>query len=544
MILGYEDPVQMPTMDIYSTDLMKAYIGAVKDQYDTAVQDYKDYMKLYQDFYSPIAKDNERWQELTTGGMLNLINGLQSQGIDPHRSREGRAAIQNFINSAPIAELSRLRASAENAKEFLKSKDKLMAEGRWNPMVDAAIGGGSLDNWDTSSNGVWGRTSAIENKSLEELTNKFYSNLQKDMYLGPDTSRGKYAKYFDLMGSSENELSIADAAALSELMNTPYYNLYRQMYGGQVDSEGNPIDDNVSLMRAIRLANEKHWAQPKSVKNDIAWDLYKEARADARAERAAQTKQQNSKNGTEYSIYRSISNSSNDNIINNFSASGGLIHETKDGVMFLQPDKNGKHVINNETYKEVSYKKLQGRLILDNKSTNQTWYKPLSTRVTGVPYEIATGNKIDEDGGIKLTKSMLGNIHTIHSLSLNVAGMDTPLDKNKSYYDDEWLKNALNDAFDKEEDIYIAPTYEAFDYMTKNENINTMLVCTIKVPLDKDKSKKITCGIQIGERNKYYQPTPKWAPYMMEFDRLEGTKVVGKTDSVDINNQQRYDNEE
>ena len=128
MILGYEEPVQMPTMDIYSTDLMKMYIAGVKEQYDTAKKDYQDFLKQYQDFYSVVPGANEEYYNLTIGGAQELLRQLAAQGIDPYRSSEGRGAIQNFINNVPRGRVNQLRKEAEAADSYLKSVEKLKAE--------------------------------------------------------------------------------------------------------------------------------------------------------------------------------------------------------------------------------------------------------------------------------------------------------------------------------------------------------------------------------------------------------------------------------
>lgn len=282
MILGYEDPVQMPTMDIYSTDLMKTYIAGVKDLYDKGQEEYKDFMKAYQDFYSPIPGANEEYYNATIGGAQKLIQQLQDQGIDPFKSREGRAAIRNYIYGVPVGRLNEMKNEAEAAQEYIKSRDKLISEGKFDPLTDAILGGGSLENWDRSK-GPWTRRYAIENKSLGDLTSTFYDKLQKDERLGPDTSRGKDAGFYDLWGVSENTLQTADAAALEALKQTPYYPLFRQKASGYIDSEGNPIDPDQVLLQQIRHTNEKYWAQPESKRNEMAVDRWKEAQSNARA---------------------------------------------------------------------------------------------------------------------------------------------------------------------------------------------------------------------------------------------------------------------
>ena len=72
--MGYETPVEMPSMGVYNTDLMKMYIAGVKDQYEKGQEEMKDFMKLYQDFYSPIAGDTQTYNDLTLGGARDMIN--------------------------------------------------------------------------------------------------------------------------------------------------------------------------------------------------------------------------------------------------------------------------------------------------------------------------------------------------------------------------------------------------------------------------------------------------------------------------------------
>lgn len=127
---------------------------------------------------------------------------LAERGVDPFKSAEGRAAISNFINSVPVGRINALRQEAQIADEYLKSRDKLRAEGKFDPLTDAIVGGGNFNTWDRSKQGPWNRRYAIEDKSLGDLTSDFYSKLQKDEYIGPDKSRGADSKYYDLYGVS------------------------------------------------------------------------------------------------------------------------------------------------------------------------------------------------------------------------------------------------------------------------------------------------------------------------------------------------------
>lgn len=272
MILGYEEPVQMPTMDIYSTDLMKMYIEGVKDQYDKAEQEYDDFLKAYRDFYSLAPGANQEYYNLTLGAAGKLFNDLQKNGIDPYRSKEGQLAIHNFINRLPYGKIAQLKEEADAAKEYLKSVDELKSEGKFDPAFDAAIGGGNFWNWDRDKYGPWTRRNAIEYKTIGDMTSSFYDKLDKDEDLGPDEAMGKDAPFYHLYGVREGSLQIADEAALEHLKQTPYYNYYRQLASGYKDNEGRPIDPDVVLKQLSRAENSKYWQQPETKKYEKAFN--------------------------------------------------------------------------------------------------------------------------------------------------------------------------------------------------------------------------------------------------------------------------------
>jgi len=57
---------------------------------------------------------------------------LQENGIDPLRSAEGRAIIQNVINSVDKAGINQRRANAAIGEEYLKARGQLAAKGLYN----------------------------------------------------------------------------------------------------------------------------------------------------------------------------------------------------------------------------------------------------------------------------------------------------------------------------------------------------------------------------------------------------------------------------
>lgn len=232
MILGYEDPVQMPTMDIYSTDLMKTYIAGVKDLYDKGQEEYKDFMKAYQDFYSPIAGDTEAYYNYTIGGAQKLLDQFYQNGIDPFKSREGRAAITRYINSVPVGALNAMKQNAENRKAYDRAKAELAAKGLYNPgYEDYRLKSLGLDNFSTVDPNtgqirVWDRYSPDVYSGVFDTTNEWFKGLE-DSYMGK-TSDGRY----NIFGVGTDQMAPILNQNLPDYLDTPLgaynYDLFRR----------------------------------------------------------------------------------------------------------------------------------------------------------------------------------------------------------------------------------------------------------------------------------------------------------------------------
>ena len=82
----------------------------------------KEFMKTYGDFMSPFANDIAWVDQQTRGRINDAMRYLQENGIDPLRSAEGRAIIQNVINSVDKAGINQRRANAAIGEEYLKAR--------------------------------------------------------------------------------------------------------------------------------------------------------------------------------------------------------------------------------------------------------------------------------------------------------------------------------------------------------------------------------------------------------------------------------------
>lgn len=178
MVYAYDQWAQLPVRDLYDSQMMAMAINAAKDMYEKGYQEMKDFKKEYGDFITPIAADQDWYNQNVTGKVRDAINALYAQGIDPLRNAQGRAMISQIINNIDYGGIAKMRQSQENVREYLKNKAKLQAEGLWSPeMEQYAMGGKSLESWDTSRDGMWNRTSPIQYKSMDDIIEPIVSKL-------------------------------------------------------------------------------------------------------------------------------------------------------------------------------------------------------------------------------------------------------------------------------------------------------------------------------------------------------------------------------
>lgn len=188
--LGYEQPVAMPSMGIYDTDLMKMYISGLKDQYDTNIERIDKYLDKYSDFTSSVNGAAEMYRNASIGRVKDMIEDYAKNGVDMFKSPEGSLAINRIITGTDTALLNNLKKEAEIADRYEKSIDELKSKQLFDQGFEDFINGGkSLKNWD-HRNGFWNISSATPYTGTYENTAKYFEGI-KDSYLGND---GRFMK--------------------------------------------------------------------------------------------------------------------------------------------------------------------------------------------------------------------------------------------------------------------------------------------------------------------------------------------------------------
>ena len=136
MILGYEQPVDIPVMSIYDKQAIRDYVGAVQKDYEEGVKEFNDFRDKYGDFISPIEGASEDYYNTGVGAVMNAYDDYVRRGGDPLRSVEGRAALRKAMNNVDRAKLATIRQSAENAKDYLKAVQNAKKDNNFNPLLE------------------------------------------------------------------------------------------------------------------------------------------------------------------------------------------------------------------------------------------------------------------------------------------------------------------------------------------------------------------------------------------------------------------------
>lgn len=286
MILGYEEPVQMPTMDIYSTDLMKMYIEGVKEQYKEGLEEYKDFMKQYQDFYSSLPGANEYWYNNTIKPAQDLIAQAAAQGVDLFKSPEGRAAIRNMINGVPLGKLKQVQAASDDYDKYLDSVAKLQEQNKYNPAFQDFIlsqmypGGYQLVDKNGNIN-PWKTRSATPYEDMTTYTAPWFEGM-KDSFIG-QTPDGKY----DLVGIDDDAMKPILDQNMADYLGSPLGQFHFQQFASTLPPDTTPeeafsrFQDEI-LAKNRRIQHVEREADPyakddHSTANDIRANAAKAA---------------------------------------------------------------------------------------------------------------------------------------------------------------------------------------------------------------------------------------------------------------------------
>lgn len=255
MIYGYDEAQLFPVRSLYDDGMINTYINAVQRDYERGLADQKEFVSKYGDFTSPFSKDIDSWNNLTFNRLQNAMDALRAQGIDPVRSQEGRAAMNQIIMGTEYGKLAQLRQSAKAGEEYQKAAGILRSKGLYDPELEKMMGVGDMQTWDTLKNGAWQTTSPVEAKNLYDLTHERFDPLKHQNF---DLGQGR-DKYHRMKGVSEEQMLPILDSALDGVKGTPYYKYFLNKYGSDEAIKAAIIDVNRGVLHNEEV--DDSWAQ-------------------------------------------------------------------------------------------------------------------------------------------------------------------------------------------------------------------------------------------------------------------------------------------
>lgn len=235
MILGYEQPIDIPMMSMYDKDMMRLYLGALQKDYEQGIEDQKEFNKTFGDFYSPSSTDMANWYNMTQKPIQDFLN----ENPNAARSIEGRSQLQRIRNRiASNPELQLMRYNAKNLENRIKAENAIKAQGG-----SVLPDGIDAYNWNTLENGMFSNVSPIAAKSLDELLKPSIDTLKDEYRLDQDKMKNNPG--WKIENVAPERIREQMKTTIASLKQTPYWEYYKNKLGLNDDSLTNLATDYV-----------------------------------------------------------------------------------------------------------------------------------------------------------------------------------------------------------------------------------------------------------------------------------------------------------
>lgn len=253
MIYGYEQPIQLPTLDLYDKSIMAMALNAVKDMYDRGYQEMKDFQKTYGDFMTPIGADQDWWIQNVNNPVRDAVNALYAQGIDPLRNPQGRAMVSQLISGMPYGMMNKMKQSAENAKIFQRARAELEMKGLYNPLM-AKYDGPNLSTYSTADSGVWDKMSPTPFENVATFSNPYFEGMKPNIH-----KESKNGIDYDVEQITNEDLKAIADAHHNELVSTPQGQMMYKYYQDVARANGSTdVDKDAREMFNAAIADSQH----------------------------------------------------------------------------------------------------------------------------------------------------------------------------------------------------------------------------------------------------------------------------------------------
>lgn len=261
MILGYEAPVDIPVMSIYDKDAMKSYLAALKDDYDQTKKEWKEFQDKYGDFYSMIPGATEAYYEAGVGQAMDSIKRFQeATGVDPMRSIQGRAMVEQAIRNANRPLMNTIKQSAENRELYEKAKAKMMADGTYDKdFEDARLRQLGIDPYKWNNNILWDQLSPMAYKDPASYWTDILKVIPSREHMydkdGNETDKAAEAQT-RRVEVTPKDVEEAIAAQYDQYMRTPHYIYTRDNLAEQIKEADPRMSEDAARARADKEIKE------------------------------------------------------------------------------------------------------------------------------------------------------------------------------------------------------------------------------------------------------------------------------------------------
>lgn len=259
MIYQYDQALPLPTKDLYDTQVMQMAVAAAKDMYDRGEKRIQDFYDKYGDFYSPIASDVDYVYNEGEGKIKNAIADLYAKGIDPVRSAEGRATIQQVIRSVNTAEIAKRKLRAKNAEEYYKNMGILKQKGLYNEDFSKFL----KEDPNSWSDDFMGITSPTAYDDLNAHTTHWFDKVNRDGYLRTDEEG------YDWYGVKPEDLESVMSTQMPDFINSDYGKFQMELARQQVGPDATQEEVINQLKKNIVSANSEVSLRPERRLNPL-----------------------------------------------------------------------------------------------------------------------------------------------------------------------------------------------------------------------------------------------------------------------------------
>lgn len=277
MVYAYDQWAQMPTKDLFDTQMMLASVQAAKDMYEKGLAEMKDFRKEYGDLlFTNDAYQDWYNENFDFGG---FVDSLYKSGIDPVRSQEGRTAIRQYIASRKYGDLARRRAWDANMLAYKQSISKNMKQ--YDPQFETWRIGGDINNW---GDRPFTESSIVPYENLQEMTLPSFSTIKPHLLTSQEAIERLGEDYNPLnsyTGVTRQDMEDVMGQWMPGVRNNILFQYQRELAKQDLQREGytNPTEDQIDRMLIDNAITSNAGIMTPLAQEADQWELLKKKHA-------------------------------------------------------------------------------------------------------------------------------------------------------------------------------------------------------------------------------------------------------------------------